>query len=148
MHIFQNIKTYDKPRNKDRLNEQKEPKKEPDSWFDAFKGCLFAIFLFVGSIALLYGIGSAVDSSEFGKDVLLIVGGIFVVGLVAFYLGTPTFLIVWAFLSEGKMNRYLKAIITLILTIIIVGFVLYTCGSIGGGDTNIYEPSKLRPERF
>jgi hypothetical protein len=89
MHIFQNIKTYDKPRNKDRLNEQKEPKKEPDSWFDAFKGCLFAIFLFVGSIALLYGIGSAVDSSEFGKDVLLIVGGIFVVGLVAFYLGTP-----------------------------------------------------------
>lgn len=46
MHIFQNIKTYDKPRNKDRLNEQKEPKKEPDSWFDAFKGCLFAIFLF------------------------------------------------------------------------------------------------------
>ena len=22
MHIFQNIKTYDKPRNKDRLNEQ------------------------------------------------------------------------------------------------------------------------------
>ncbi len=75
MHIFQNIKTYDKPRNKDRLNEQKEPKKEPDSWFDAFKGCLFAIFLFVGSIALLYGIGSAVDSSEFGKDVLLIVGG-------------------------------------------------------------------------
>ena len=145
MHIFQNLKTYGKPTNKDRLNE--EPKKEAESWFDAFKGCLFAVVLFVGSIALLYGIGSAINSSEIGKDVLLIVGGVFVLGLV-FYLSTPIFLIVWAFLSEGRVNRYLKVIITLILTIIIVGFVLYTCGSIGGGDTDIYEPGKLRPDRF
>jgi hypothetical protein len=40
MHIFQNLKTYDRP---SRQGGRKEPIKEPDSWFDAFKGCLFAI---------------------------------------------------------------------------------------------------------
>ena len=70
MHIFQHLKTYDKPANKDRQNEQNEPKKETDSWFGAFKGCLFAIILFIGSIVLLYGICDAINSSEFGMNIL------------------------------------------------------------------------------
>ena len=105
MHIFQNIKTYDRPSHQGR---QKKLLKEPDSWFDVFKGCLFAVVLLVGSVALFYGIGSTINSSEIGKDVILIVGTIFVVSLVAFYLCTPVFLIFWAFLGRGKGNRYLK----------------------------------------
>lgn len=145
MHIFQNLKTYDRPSHQGGL---KEPIKEPDSWFDAFKGCLFATALLVGSVALLYSIGSAINSSEIGKDVILIVGVIFVVGLVAFYLGTPVFLTFWAFLGRGKGNHYLKAIVVLILTLLVVGLVLYTCGTMGNSGTDIYEPGKLRPDKF
>lgn len=143
MHIFQNLKTYDRP---SRQGGRKEPIKEPDSWFDAFKGCLFAIALLFGSVALLYGIGSAINSSEVGKDFILIVGIIFVAGLVAFYLGTPVFLTFWAFIGKG--NRYLKAIVVLILTLIVVGLVLYTCGAMGSGGTELYEPGKLRPDKI
>lgn len=110
------------------------------------KDVILAISVPLVLFLLYYGIPAFLSSSEIGKDVLLIVGGIFVVGLVAFYLGTPIFLTVWAFFSEGRGNRYLKVVITLILTIIIFGFILYTCGSIGGGDTDIYEPGKLRPD--
>ena len=145
MHIFQNLKTYDRP---SRQGGRKEPIKEPDSWFDAIKGCLFAIVLLVGSLALLYGICDAINSSELGKDVILIVGVIFVVGLVAFYLGTPVFLTFWAFLGEGKGNHYLKSIVVLILTLLVVGLVLYTCGSMGEGCVDIYEPAKLRPDKI
>lgn len=143
MHIFQNLKTYDRP---SRQGGRKEPIKEPDSWFDAFKGCLFAIVLLVGSVALLYGIGSAINSSEIGKDVILIIAIIFVVALVAFYLCTPVFLTFWAFLGKG--NHYLKSIVVLILTLLVVGLVLYTCGSMGNGGTEIYEPGKLRPDKI
>ena len=145
MHIFQNIKTYDRPSHQ---GEHKDPVKESDSWFDAFKGCLFAIALLFGSVALLYGIGSAINSSEVGKDFILIVGIIFVAGLVAFNLGTPVFLTFWAFLAKGKGNRYLKAIVVLILTLIVVGLVLYTCGAMGSGGTELYEPGKLRPDKI
>lgn len=145
MHIFQNLKTYDRPSHQ---GGRKEPVKEQDSWFDAFKGCLFAIALLVGSVALIYGIGSAINSSEIGKDVILIVGIIFVVALVTFYLCTPVFLTIWAFLGRGKGNRYLKAIVVLILTLLVVGLVLYTCGSMGNSGTDIYEPGKLRPDKL
>lgn len=148
MHIFQHLKTYDKPANKDRQDEQNEPKKETDSWFDSFKGCLYAIILFIGSIVLLYGICDAINSSEFGMNILLIVGGLFVIGLVAFYLGTPVFLIIWEFLGKIVGNRYLKLILGIMITILIVGFLLYTCGAAGDGGTGIYEPGKLRPDKF
>lgn len=144
MHIFQNLKTYDRPSFKGR---GKEPEKEHDNWFGAFKGCLFAIVLFVGAIALLYGIGDIINSSEIGRDIILIVGIIFVVGLIFFYLGTPVFMTLWAFLC-GSKNRYLKIVLVLILTLLIVGLLLYTCGSIDDGGTNIYESGKLRPDRF
>lgn len=144
MNIFQNLKTYDRPSHQSR---RKEPAKEPDSWFDAFKGCLFAIALLVGSVALLYGICSTINSSEIGKDIILIIGVIFVVGIVAFYLCTPVFLMLWAFLGRGKGNRYLKALVVLILTILVVGLVLYTYGSMGSGS-DMYEPGKLRPDKF
>ncbi len=145
MHIFQNLKTYDRP---SRQGGRKEPVKEPDNWFDAIKGCLFAIVLFVGSIAILYGVGSAIEYSEIGRYILIIVGILFVVGLVAFYLCTPVFLTFWAFLDKGRDNRYLKAIVVLFLTILVVGLVLYTCGSMGSGGTDLYEPGKLRPDKF
>lgn len=148
MHIFQNLKTYDKPTNKDRLNEQNEPKKEADSWFDAFKGCLYAIFLFIGSIVLLYGICSAINLSEFGKDIILLVGAIFVIGLVAYYLGIPVFLIIWEFLGKVVRYRYIKLMLVVMITILIVGFLLYTCVAIGDGGAGTYEPGKLRPDKF
>lgn len=144
MHIFQNIKTYDRPSPQ---GERKEPEKYPNSWLGAFKGCLFAIILLAGSIALLCGIGSAIDSSETGKSILFVVGILFILGLVAFYLGTPAFLMFWAFLDKGKGNKYVKLIIGLIITILVVGLILYISGSIGVG-TEYIEPGKMRPDRF
>lgn len=145
MHIFQNLKKYDQPTYQGGC---KEPVKEPDSWYDAFKGCLLAIVLFFGSIALFYSIGSAIDSSETGKSVLFVVGILFVIGLVAFYLCTPVFLTFWAFLGKGRGNRYLKAFVVLILTLLVVGLFLYTWGSLGSDGADIYEPGKMRPDKF
>ena len=145
MHIFQNLKTYDRPSHQ---GGRKEPAKEPGSWFDVFKGCLFAVVLLVGTVALFYGIGSTINSSEIGKDVILIVGIIFVVSLVVFYLCTPVFLTIWAFLGRGKGNRYLKRGVVLVLTLLVVGLLLYTCGSLGSDGTDIYEPGKVRPDKF
>ena len=145
MHIFQNTKTYDRPSPQ---GGRKEPEKEPNSWVGAFKGCLFAIILLVASIALLFGIGSAIDSSETGKNILFVVGILFVIGLVAFYLCTPVFLTAWEFFGGTKGNRYLRTIVVLILTLLVVGVFLYTCGSLGSGGTDIYEPGKLRPDKF
>ena len=109
---------------------------------------MFAIILLVASIALLFGIGSAIDSSETGKNILFVVGILFVIGLVAFYLCTPVFLTAWEFFGGTKGNRYLRTIVVLILTLLVVGVFLYTCGSLGSGGTDIYEPGKLRPDKF
>lgn len=112
------------------------------------KGILMAICVPLVMFLLYYGIPSFLSSSEIGKDVLLIIGIVFVVGLVVFYLGTPIFLTLWAFLSEDKGNRYLKASIALILTLLVVGLVLYTCRPLSGEDTDIYDTEKLRPDKF
>ena len=112
------------------------------------KGALIAIFAPLVLFLLYYGIPAFLSSSEIGKDFILVVGIIFVVCLVAFYLCTPVFLTFWAFLGKGKGNHYLKAIVVLILTLLVVGLVLYTCGSMGNGGTEIYEPGKLRPDKF
>lgn len=145
MHIFQNIKTYDRPSPQ---GGRKEPEKEPNRWFDAFKGCLFAIVLFVGSIVLLYGIGSVINSSEIGKDFILVVGVIFILGIVVFYLCTPVFLTIWASIGGRKGNRYLKGVVALLLTLIVVGLILYIFGFMGNGGSELCEPGKLRPDKF
>lgn len=111
------------------------------------KGIIVAICMLIVLFLMYYGIPAFLLSSEIGKDIFLIVGIIIVVGLVAFCLGTPVFLSVWAFKDRGKGNRYLTAIVVLILTLLVVGLVLYTCGSMGGG-ADIYEPGKLRPDKF
>ena len=112
------------------------------------KDILFALSVPLILFLLYYGIPAFLSSSEIGKDFILIVGIIFVVGLVAFYLCTPVFLTLWAFFGRGKGNRYLKAIVVLILTLLVVGLVLYTCGSMGNGGTEIHELGKLRPDKF
>ena len=145
MHIFQNLKTYDRPSPQ---GGRKKTEKEPKSWFDAFKGCLFAIVLFVSSTVLLYGIGSVINSSEIGKNFILIVGVIFILGIMAFYFCTPIFLTIWASIGSRKSNRYLKAFVALLLTLIVVGLILYLFGFMGDGGSKLCEPEKLRPDKF
>lgn len=129
-------------KNREKKRQQKE------KYLGYVKGALIAIFAPLVLFLLYYGIPAFLTSSEIGKDVFLIVGIIFVVALVAFYLCTPVFLTIWAFLGRGKGNRYLKAIVVLILTLLVVGLVLYTCGSMGNDGTEMYEPGKLRPDKF
>lgn len=112
------------------------------------KGALMAISVPLILFLMYYGIPSYLSTTEIGKDVMLIVGIIFVIGLVAFYLGTPVFLLIWKFLGRVVGNRYLKLILGIMITILIVGFLLYTCGAVGDGGTGIYEPGKLRPDKF
>lgn len=112
------------------------------------KGALIAISVSLVLFLMYYGIPSCLSTTEIGKDVMLIVGIIFVIGLVAFYLGTPVFLIIWEFLGKIVGNRYLKLILGIMITILIVGFLLYTCGSVGDGTVGTYEPGKLRPDKF
>ena len=145
MHIFQNLKTYDRPSPQ---GGRKKTEKEPKSWFDAFKGCLFAIVLFVSSTVLLYGIGSVINSSEIGKNFILIVGVIFILGIVAFYFCTPIFLTIWASIGSRKSNRYLKAFVVLLFTLMVVGLILYIFGSMSNGGSELHEPGKLRPYKF
>lgn len=112
------------------------------------KGALMAICIPLVLFLLYYGIPYYLSSTEIGKDVLLIVGITFVIGLVMFYLGTPVFLIIWEFLGKVVGNRYLKLILGIMITILIVGFLLYTCGVMGDGGAGTYEPGKLRPDKF
>lgn len=126
---------------------REKKRKHKDKYLGYVKGVLMAICVPLILFLLYYGIPEFLSSLETGKDFILIVGIIFVVGLVAFYLGTPVFLTFWAFLGKGKGNRYLKAIVVLILTLLVVGLVLYTCGSMGSGS-DMYEPGKLRPDKF
>lgn len=111
-------------------------------------GTFFTIFMASVLFLIYYGIPAFLSSSEIGKGILIVVGIIFVVGLIAFYLCTPVFLTIWAFLNRGKGNRYLKALVAILLMLFVVGLVLYTCGSWDNGSTEIYEPGKLRPDKF
>lgn len=112
------------------------------------KGTLMAICVPLVLFLMSYGIPSYLSSTEIGKDVLLIVGILFVIGLVALYLCAPVFLIIWEFLGKVVRNRYLKLVMGIMITILIVGFLLYTCGAIGDGGAGTYEPGKLRPDKF
>jgi len=129
-----------KNREKKRLQKEK--------YLGYVKGALIAILAPLVLFLLYYGIPAFLSSSEIGKDFILIVGVIFVVGIVAFYLCTPVFLTFWAFLGKGRGKRYQKAFVILILTLLVVGLVLYTCGSMGSGGAELYEPGKLRPDKF
>jgi cation transport ATPase len=97
---------------------------------------------------LYYGMPEFLKSSGIGKEVLLIVGVIFVVVIVVFYLCAPVFMAFWSFLGGGKGNRLLKVVIALIITLLVVGLILSAFGYIGNGEVDIYEPGKLRPNKF
>ena len=128
------------------FQKREKKRKQKEKYLGYVKDVLMAICVPLILFLLYYGIPEFLSSLETGKDFILIVSIIFVVGLVAFYLGTPVFLTFWAFLGKG--NHYLKSIVVLILTLLVVGLVLYTCGSMGNGGTEIYEPGKLRPDKF
>lgn len=112
------------------------------------KNVLIAISVPLVLFLMYYGIPEYLSSSEVGKDVLLVIGIILVLGLIGFYLGVPVFHIIWNFISRGEGNRLLKIVVSLIIALLIVGLLLYTCGSLGNGGSEIYEPGKLRPDKF
>jgi len=129
------------------FQKREKKRKQKEKILRYIKEVAFAISALLVLFLFYYGIPAFLSSSEIGKDIILIIGVIFVVGIVAFYLCTPVSLTLWAFLGKGKGNWYLKALVVLILTILVVGLVLYTCGSMGGGS-DMYEPGKLRPDKF
>lgn len=126
-------------------NEKKaERKRKIKESLDSFG----AIVLLLGGIAVfIIGIVSE-DFREALKPIILAAGGIWLL-FIFVMICTPVYLIINSFIQQSKWNKYLKVIISLLITlfvIAIIGVLLHTCYS--GGSSDYYEPGKLRPDKF
>ena len=127
---------------------RRKEKWENSSW-PAVLGCLMAIIGIVGGFGLLYGLGSLVEDSDFLKTGLLVAAGIWVFGLFVIYICSPVFFIIRGILEKNKFNSFIKTLIALIITSLIIIGCIYTCGKINKTSDDIYEPNvKMRPDRF
>ena len=106
------------------------------------------ILVLLGGIALfIIGIVSE-DFREAVKPIILTAGGTWLL-FIFVMICIPVSFIINSFIQQSKWNKYLKVIISLLITLLviaIVGVLLHTCYS--GGSSDYYEPGKLRPERF
>ena len=126
----------------------RKEKWENSPW-PAVLGCLLAIIGIVGGFGLLYGLGSLLEDSDFLKTGLLVVAGIMIFGLFVIYICSPVFLIIRGMLEKMQSKNFIKTLIALIITSLLIMGCIYTCGTINKTSDDIYEPNvKMRPDRF
>ena len=105
------------------------------------------VALLGGIILFIFGIVSE-DFRETIKPIIHTIGGIWLI-FIFIIICTPVYLIVYSLVKQSKWNKFVKVLVTLILTLIvltIIGVLLHTCCFGDGSD--YYEHGKLRPEKF
>ena len=107
---------------------RRKEKWENSKW-SAGLGCLMALTMVVGGFALLIGEGNFIDSSETLKTIILVIAAIWILGLVAIYLGAPIFMLLMGILEKIKIKGWIKIVIGVIITILVfLVFVDLKCG--------------------
>ena len=104
--------------------------------------------LLLGGIALFVGGVFSKDIRNVLKPIVLTAGGIWL-AFIIIMLCAPVYLIIYSLIERSKWNKFIKVIVSVILTllvVVIIGLLLHTCFSGGGSD--YYEPGKLRPNKF
>lgn len=127
-----------------RREKQTERKRSRKEYFEKY-GTI--ALLLCGIAFFIWGVVSK-DFREVVKSIILTAGGIWLL-FIFVMICTPVYLIVNNFVKQSKWNKYLKMIVSLMLTLIVLvllGVLLHTCYS--GGGSEYYEPGKLRPDRF
>ncbi|MCR5362705.1 MAG: coiled-coil domain-containing protein [Bacteroidales bacterium] len=106
------------------------------------------IVAFLGGIALfVFGIVSE-DFRKAVSPIILAAGGIWLL-FIFIMVCTPIYLFINSFVSQTKCSKFVKVIVSLILTLLIlmiIGTLLHACCS--GCASDYYEPGKLRPDKF
>ena len=105
------------------------------------------VVLLCGLALFITGIVSE-DFREAVKPIILTAGSIWLL-FIFIMICIPVYLIINSFVQKSQWNKYVKVIVSLILSLLVVaiiGVLLHTCYS--GGSSDYYEPGKLRPERF
>lgn len=134
MNIFRNL-TVESPSDRHRkylkergITEEEFQKREERKrkWealqekYGAPLGCICAIILICGGFTLMYYLGNLINSSEILKTIILVAGGIWILGLFLFYVVSPTFLVIIAFIEKLKWNKFTKIVVSIILTLFVV----------------------------
>lgn len=99
-------------------------------------GCLIVLSLFVGLPILAF--------SDVGKPILIILGiiwGLYLFGSIL----VPIAFFTYEAIKDSILNKALRILITILISIMIIGGIVYICGS---SNTEYHYNDAHRPERF
>lgn len=126
-----------------RINKEERKRKNKDSLYK-----YATISALLGGIILFILGAVSEDFRDALKPIVLAFGGVWLL-FIFIMLCTPVFLIINSFFKHLKLKKYIRIILTIVLTIFVLVLIWLLLNTFySGGGSDYYEPGKLRPDKF